>query len=33
MIQGPVDPHCPASALQNHSDTVIFLDKAAAKLL
>lgn len=33
MIQDPVDPHCPASALQNHSDTVIFLDKAAAKLL
>ena len=33
MIQGPVDPHCPASALQEHGDTVIFLDKAAAKLL
>ena len=33
MIQGPVDPQCPASALQNHPDTVIFLDKGAAKLL
>ncbi len=33
MIQGPVDPRCPASALQEHGDTVIFLDKAAAKLL
>lgn len=33
MIQEPVDPHCPASALQEHGDTVVFLDKAAAKLL
>ena len=33
MIQGLVDPRCPASALQEHGDTVIFLDKAAAKLL
>lgn len=33
MVNGPVDPHCPASILQEHKDTVIFLDKAAAKLL
>ena len=33
MIQGEITPHLPASLLQNHPDAVIFLDKAAAKLL
>jgi len=33
MIKGPVTPACPASILQQHGDTVIFLDEAAAKLL
>ena len=33
MLNGAVTPHCPASALQRHADTVVFLDKAAASLL
>lgn len=33
MIEGPVTPHCPASVLQQHPDTVIYLDRAAASLL
>ncbi len=33
MIKGPVTPHCPASILQQHNDTVILLDEAAASLL
>lgn len=33
MLNGPVTPRLPASALQEHSDAVIFLDEAAAKLL
>lgn len=33
MIKGPVTPQCPASILQQHSDTIVFLDEAAAALL
>jgi glucosamine-6-phosphate deaminase len=33
MINGPIDPNCPASALQMHKDVIVFLDKAAAKKL
>lgn len=30
MVNGPVDPHCPASILQMHADVTIFCDEAAA---
>lgn len=33
MLEGDVTPEVPASVLQNHSDVIIFLDEAAAKLL
>jgi glucosamine-6-phosphate deaminase len=33
MINGKVDPMCPASVLQLHPKTTVFLDKAAASLL
>lgn len=33
MVKGEVTPQVPASILQEHPDTVIFLDKAAASLL
>ncbi|HIS02983.1 MAG TPA: glucosamine-6-phosphate deaminase [Candidatus Pullichristensenella avicola] len=33
MLQGPVTPRLPASALRFHQDCVIVLDKAAASLL
>lgn len=33
MVKGPVTPHCPASVLQQHNNTVILLDEAAASLL
>ena len=33
MVQGPVTPRCPASALQTHPDALVFLDPAAARLL
>ena len=34
MVNGPVDPACPASVLQNHPDVVVIVDEeAAAKLL
>jgi glucosamine-6-phosphate deaminase len=33
MIEGEVDPACPASVLQNHDDVVVILDKAAASKL
>lgn len=33
MAQGAVTPQCPASALQTHPDTTVFLDRAAARLL
>ena len=32
-VKGPVTPRCPASILQNHPDTVLMLDEAAAALL
>ena len=33
MVNGPVDPACPASVLQNHPDVVVIVDEeAAAKL-
>lgn len=33
MVNGPVDPACPASVLQNHLDVVVIVDEeAAAKL-
>ena len=32
-IQGPVTPDVPASALQRHADTTLYLDKAAASRL
>lgn len=33
MVQGPVDPKCPASILQFHPNATIFLDEEAASLL
>lgn len=33
MVKGPVTPQCPASILQQHPDTIIFLDEAAASLI
>ncbi|MEA4874399.1 glucosamine-6-phosphate deaminase [Anaerorhabdus sp.] len=33
MIKGPVSEACPASALQNHNDVVVIVDKAAASKL
>jgi glucosamine-6-phosphate deaminase len=33
MVQGKIDPQCPASILQLHPNTIIFLDKEAASLL
>lgn len=33
MIEGPIDTACAASALQNHADVVVVLDKAAASKL
>jgi glucosamine-6-phosphate deaminase len=30
MVEGPRGPHCPASLLQGHPDTRVFLDEAAA---
>ena len=33
MIEGPADPACAASALQNHSDVIVVLDQAAASKL
>lgn len=33
MVNGPVDPVCPASVLQNHSDVVVIVDEAAAAKL
>lgn len=33
MIKGPVTENCPASALQNHNDVVVIVDKAAASKL
>ncbi|MBK4217552.1 glucosamine-6-phosphate deaminase [Paracoccus caeni] len=32
-VQGPLNPDCPASALQNHPDAALHLDDAAASLL
>lgn len=33
MLQGGVSPSCPASALQNHRNTLVLLDPEAASLL
>ncbi|GKT03406.1 glucosamine-6-phosphate deaminase [Furfurilactobacillus entadae] len=33
MIEGPVTPDLPASALQNHDDVIVILDEAAASKL
>ncbi len=33
MVNGPVDPACPASVLQNHPDVVVVVDEAAASKL
>ena len=33
MIEGPADPACPASVLQNHPDCVVIVDEAAASKL
>ena len=30
MVEGPREPQCPASLLQGHADTRVFLDEAAA---
>ena len=30
MIEGPIDPNCPASILQTHPDVVVIVDKDAA---
>ena len=32
-VEGPVTPELPASILQEHNDTVLFLDEAAASQL
>jgi glucosamine-6-phosphate deaminase len=32
-LEGPVSPRCPASALQNHPDVQVYLDKPAASKL
>ncbi len=32
-VEGPLDPHCPASILQNHSSCFLFLDKDSSSLL
>lgn len=32
-VEGPIDPHVPASILQSHSDTSLVLDAAAASQL
>ena len=33
MVEGSIDTACAASALQNHKDVVVVLDKAAASKL
>ncbi len=33
MVQGPVDPHCPASVLQLHKKVTVMLDAPAASKL
>lgn len=33
MIEGEIDPSCPASILQTHKNVVVLLDEAAASLL
>lgn len=33
MLEGEISTNCPASALRNHKDVTILLDKPAAKLL
>ena len=33
MVEGEVTPHCPATILQNHPDTTIFIDSESAALL
>ena len=33
MVNGPIDPACPASVLQNHADVVVVVDEAAAAKL
>ncbi len=33
MVKGPIDPNCPASALQMHNNVLIFVDEAAASKL
>jgi len=33
MVEGAIDPQCPASALQKHENVAIYLDPAAAALL
>ena len=33
MVNGPVDPVCPASVLQNHADVVVIVDEAAVAKL
>jgi glucosamine-6-phosphate deaminase len=32
-IEGPITPACPASALQKHADTTIYLDRGSASML
>jgi glucosamine-6-phosphate deaminase len=32
-VQGPVTPDCPASILQRHNDTTLFVDRDSASLL
>ncbi len=33
MLEGEIDPSCPASILQTHKDVVVLLDREAASLL
>jgi glucosamine-6-phosphate deaminase len=32
-VEGPVTPDCPASVLQRHANTTVFLDRDSAELL
>jgi glucosamine-6-phosphate deaminase len=33
MVNGPIDPSCPASALQTHEHVILFIDQEAASKL
>jgi glucosamine-6-phosphate deaminase len=33
MLEGPIDPSCPASVLRRHADCLVYVDEAAASQL